>query len=100
VRGTDGPALVDGRGDGRCAGVRPEDIRIGDGAGLAARVAGVEYLGADSIVTCVAGTETLAVRAPGRVTLGEGTPLRLTWSRDALHFFDVESGQAAKPEDR
>src|SRR5207244_1941882 len=47
VRGTDGPALVDGRGNGRCLGVRPEDIRIGDGTGLAARVAGGGSLGED-----------------------------------------------------
>src|SRR5207237_184843 len=62
VRGTDGPVMLDERG-GTLVGVRPEDVRLTDGAGVAARVVTVEYLGADSIVTCAAGSEMLAIRA-------------------------------------
>src|SRR5262245_58963638 len=52
VAGTDGPAVLPGAGEDRLLGVRPEALRLVEGAGLAARVLGVEYLGADSIVTC------------------------------------------------
>src|SRR5205823_7667991 len=93
VGGTDGPVMLDERGGGTLLGVRPEEMRLIDGAGLAARVVTVEYLGADSIVTCAAGAEMLALRAPGRVELSDGTPVRLTWHPDAVHLFDAVSGQ-------
>ena len=70
-----------------------EEVRLTNGAGLAARVVTVEYLGADSIVTCAAGAEMLALRAPGRVELSDGTPVRLTWHPDAVHLFDAVSGK-------
>ena len=93
VGGTDGPVMLDGRGGGTLLGVRPEEVRLIDGAGLAARVVTVEYLGADSIVTCAVGTEMFAIRAPGRVDLTEGASVRLTWSPDAVHGFDAVSGK-------
>ena len=92
VHGTDGPLVCEGRGDGTLLGVRPEEMRLGASAGLAARVVTVEYLGADSIVTCAAGAQALAVRAPGRVELAPGAPVQLTWSPDAVHLFDAASG--------
>jgi len=61
-------------------------------AGIGASVAGVEYLGADSIVTCAVGRQTLAVRAPGRITLAPGAPVRLSWSPEVIHVFDAQSG--------
>jgi sn-glycerol 3-phosphate transport system ATP-binding protein len=76
---------------GRLVGVRPEDVRLGD-AGLAARVTAVEYLGPDTIVTCAAGSDTIAVRAPGRVELTEGKATHLTWAPAAQHVFDAATG--------
>ena len=76
---------------GRLIGVRPEDVRLGDG-GLPALVTAVEYLGPDTIVTCAAGTETIAVRAPGRVELTEGKATHLSWAPAAQHVFDAASG--------
>ena len=78
---------------GRLLGVRPEDVRLGDAGTLAARVVTVEYLGADSIVTCAAGAETIAVRVPGRVELAEGASVRLAWSPNAVHLFEAASGR-------
>jgi sn-glycerol 3-phosphate transport system ATP-binding protein len=100
IAGTDGPPLLGARGTGLLLGVRPEHVHI-DGrsgvgmvsAGIDARVGNVEYLGADSILTCRVGGQTLAVRAPGRVTLSAGAPVRLSWSPDATHVFDVQSGR-------
>jgi sn-glycerol 3-phosphate transport system ATP-binding protein len=97
VRGTDGPAVSPGQGKGVRFGVRPEDIALSSGPGLAARVATVEYLGADSIVTCSAGGQTLAVRAPGRVELSEGASVTLAWKPEATHLFDAISGTRRHP---
>jgi sn-glycerol 3-phosphate transport system ATP-binding protein len=91
-------ALEDAPGsDGVLLGVRPEDVTLTGGTGLAARVAGVEYLGADSIVTCAAGSQTLAVRAPGRVELPAGAPVTLAWKPEATHLFDAATGQRRGP---
>jgi sn-glycerol 3-phosphate transport system ATP-binding protein len=92
VRGTDGPAVSSGRGAGLLLGVRPEDVSLGGGSGLAARVTTVEYLGADSIVTCAAGRQALAVRAPGRVDLTLGAAVTLAWKPEATHLFDAATG--------
>ena len=92
VRGTGGPSLVAGKGQGLRLGVRPEDVAFTRGPGLAARVVGVEYLGADTIVTCDAGGQRLAVRAPGRVELPDGAPVTVGWPAGAAHLFDATSG--------
>jgi len=99
IAGSAGPVVLPGRGAGLSLGVRPEDIRLAshggrlasDG-GLSATVTAVEYLGADSILSCAAGTQTLAVRAPGRVELLPGAAVHLSWSKDAVHVFDPERG--------
>jgi sn-glycerol 3-phosphate transport system ATP-binding protein len=92
VDGTDGPVIAPGRGAGLCLGVRPEEIRLASDSGLRAAVKTVEYLGADSILACAAGTQALAVRAPGRVELPTGAPVHLTWNKDAVHVFDLQRG--------
>ena len=85
--------VTDSRREGGLLGVRPEDVRLGEGGALAARVVAVEYLGADSIVMCAAGAETIAVRAPGRVQLVPGAAVRLGWDPDAVHLFEAASGR-------
>jgi sn-glycerol 3-phosphate transport system ATP-binding protein len=93
VRGTAGPVVLEGPGHGRLLGVRPEDVRLTAGEGLAVRVQSVEYLGADSIVIGALGSETLAVRAPGRVDPPPGAVTCVTWSPRAVHVFDETSGR-------
>jgi sn-glycerol 3-phosphate transport system ATP-binding protein len=95
IAGTDGPPLLAGRGTGRLLGIRPEDVRMDvrvGAEGVSATVKSVEYLGADSILTCAVGSQTLAVRAPGRETQSPGAPVRLSWTPDATHVFDSQSG--------
>jgi len=92
IAGTAGPVVLPGRGAGLSLGVRPEDIRLGPAGGLGATVTAVEYLGADSILSCAAGTQSLAVRVPGRVDLSPGATVHLYWSKDAVHIFDPERG--------
>jgi sn-glycerol 3-phosphate transport system ATP-binding protein len=93
VAGTDGPSVLTGRGAGLLLGVRPEDIDLVPSGGLAAVVSTIEYLGADSIVTCGAGGQQLAVRAPRRVELPIGTRVHLAWGKDTAHVFDAATGR-------
>ena len=92
IAGTKGPIVLPGRGAGLLLGVRPEEIHLASDGGVRAAVATVEYLGADSILTCAVGDQTLAVRASGRVALPAGAPVHLTWSKDAVHVFDSQRG--------
>jgi sn-glycerol 3-phosphate transport system ATP-binding protein len=92
IRGTTGPIVRRGQGGGRLLGVRPEDVRVTDGGGLALRVVSVEYLGADSIVMGTVGSETLAVRAAGHPDLAPGTWTSVTWPPGTAHVFDEATG--------
>ena len=76
---------------GQLIGVRPEDIQIGKD-GIDATVEGVEYLGADSIVACRAGTEPITVRVPRAVRFAAGAPVKLSWNQSSVHYFDAASG--------
>ena len=78
-------------GDGLLLGVRPEHVRLG-ADGIAARVETVEYLGADSIVTCRVGAQLLTARQPGQISLARSSDARLSWDREAVHLFDAASG--------
>ena len=78
-------------GEGYLLGVRPEHVRLG-AHGILARVETVEYLGADSIVTCRVGPQALTARLPGQVGLARGSEVRLAWEQDAVHLFDAANG--------
>jgi sn-glycerol 3-phosphate transport system ATP-binding protein len=69
-------------------GVRPESITLRDDDGVPAVVQGVEYLGADLVLRCGVGTQTLLVRAPGRQQAQAGDAVRLHWQAHDAHGFD------------
>jgi sn-glycerol 3-phosphate transport system ATP-binding protein len=92
VRGTRGPALFKGRGEGLVVGVRPEAMHLTTAHGLEAEVVAAEYLGADTVLTCKLGQETLALRAPGQLPHGAGTAVRIAADPAALHLFDARTG--------
>jgi sn-glycerol 3-phosphate transport system ATP-binding protein len=73
-------------------GIRPEDVVLG-GEGMPARVQSVEFLGADTVVTCLLGTQTLTARVPGRASLAPGAAVRAGWRAQHAHFFDAASGR-------
>jgi sn-glycerol 3-phosphate transport system ATP-binding protein len=68
-------------------GVRPEAITLRDD-GLPAVVHGVEYLGADLVLRCGVGTQTLLVRAAGHHRAQPGDAVRLHWHAHDAHGFD------------
>ena len=91
IKGSQGAAIYPGRGEGLLLGVRPENIQLVS-SGVPATVESAEYLGADSILACKAGSETLIVRAQGKVALAPGAGVHLSWPQEAMHIFDAASG--------
>ena len=81
---------------GFLTGVRAEDVRLvpPSGNGADAKVASVEYLGADTIVglTGKAG-EAIAVRVPGRAGARIGESAGFVWDKTREHRFDRASGR-------
>jgi sn-glycerol 3-phosphate transport system ATP-binding protein len=69
-------------------GVRPEDITLG--GRVPATVLSIEYLGADLILHCGVGSETLTVRTGGQADLAAGSQVLLDWHATALHHFDPQ----------
>jgi sn-glycerol 3-phosphate transport system ATP-binding protein len=78
--------------NGAITGVRPEDMALG-GDGIEARVASVEYLGADSLVAAKANEHSLLVRVPGRARVRAGDAVRISWHKDNEHHFDKTTGE-------
>ncbi len=93
IEGLDHPYLLDPPDEDLSLGIRPEDIEISDGAGVPATVIDLEYLGADSIVDCRIGDQTVSVRIHGRMRIEPGTQVNLVWSLENVHFFYSSTGQ-------
>lgn len=98
IAGTAGPAVAPANGAPGTLGVRPEHITIGRDGGFEAWVEGIEYLGADSLLTCRIGEQALAVRVSGRTGLSQGEVARLSWARGAQHLFDAATGRRTEDE--
>jgi sn-glycerol 3-phosphate transport system ATP-binding protein len=90
IAGTDAAILPDATQD-LLLGIRPEDVTLGD-AGLAVRVQSAEFLGADTVVTCMLGSQILTARVPGKATLAPGAAIHAGWRSEHGHFFDAASG--------
>ncbi len=101
VAGTEGPAVAPADCSGLTLGVRPEHVSLAFDRGVPATVAAIEYLGADSLVTCRLGATTLAARVPGSVGLARGDLTRLSWATGAQHLFlpdGVRRADSAQPQ--
>ncbi|MCP5367917.1 MAG: ABC transporter ATP-binding protein [Hyphomicrobiales bacterium] len=84
------PDLGGGAGGG-WVGVRPEHVDLegcGEGGGLAATVAAVDYLGAETVVRLHRNGETLMARREGRLRLDPGATVVAAWPRGRVHVFD------------
>ena len=82
-------------GAGAYLGVRPEDILLGApaGQGIAATVQSLEYLGADLVLRCCIGSESITLRASGQSQAEPGQQLRLAWPEHAAHLFDAQGAR-------
>ncbi|MEO7548138.1 MAG: ABC transporter ATP-binding protein [Ramlibacter sp.] len=74
--------------DAHWLGVRPEAVSLG--GQVAATVRSIEYLGADLILHCGIGSETLTVRTGGQAELAPGSPVLLAWPAAAMHHFNAQ----------
>jgi sn-glycerol 3-phosphate transport system ATP-binding protein len=70
-------------------GVRPEDIALDANGPIAADVRSVEYLGADLVLACAIGSQTLLVRTTGQHQAAPGQRIGLRWTPHHLHAFDA-----------
>ena len=79
-------------------GVRPEHVRV-DAADpvAAATVQEVEPTGADTLVLCGLGSQTITASVRDRVRLALGAPVSLGFAAERLHWFDAETGLALRP---
>ncbi len=79
--------------EGRCLGVRPEDITLG--GPVPATVQSFEYLGADLVLRCAVGSEQIIVRAEGRTDIAAGASIGLRWHGRDEHYFDAQGARIA-----
>jgi sn-glycerol 3-phosphate transport system ATP-binding protein len=79
-------SFPEGPPEAHVLGVRPESIHMAD-SGLAATVTGLEYLGADTLVTCKTGDCDVIVRKEGKARLAAGDRVHLCWSEADAHWF-------------
>jgi sn-glycerol 3-phosphate transport system ATP-binding protein len=92
IAGTLGPAVAPAELSGATLGVRPEHVALGRETGVEAQVETLEYLGADSLITCRIGAHAFAARVAGRTGLTSGDRTRVSWVSGAQHFFDEANG--------
>ena len=72
-------------------GVRPEAVRLAaPGEGIDAVVRSAEYLGADLVLHCAVGSETVLMRTDGQLRVEPGTAVRLDWATHEVHGFDAD----------
>jgi len=91
MRGTGGPIFAPPSEGDLLGGIRPETLTLGE-QGIPAVVSHAEYLGADTVLSCMAAGVNLLARLPGRVVLANGTPVRLA-TGEPIHVFDAASGR-------
>jgi sn-glycerol 3-phosphate transport system ATP-binding protein len=92
---------------GHLHGVRPEKVALAHlssapsfepgECSIEGIVESVEYLGADSVVTLRAGTETFAARLPGAPTFTVGQSVAANWHSSDEYTFDAASGRRIAP---
>ncbi len=83
-----GSSVAAGMNGAATIGIRPEDIAL-DAAGVAAEVRSVEYLGADLVLACTIGSQTVLVRTDGQHQAAAGERIGLRWAAHDVHAFDA-----------
>ena len=76
--------------DALAIGIRPEAASL-RGDGMAATVAAVEYLGADTLIDTRVADQSFIVRLPGRTSAAVGETVHVSWDPNDAHWFDLSS---------
>lgn len=88
--------LADGKATGLLLGIRPEAVERASAerpATLRGTVSAIEFLGADTLLDCTVGTQTLQLRLAGGADVDRGELLDLHLPPQELHLFDAATGQ-------
>jgi ABC-type sugar transport system ATPase subunit len=86
--------------DGECVlGLRPEDVRLGDGPVLAS-VALVEHLGSVALATLSCAGQEFVAQASPDTTLGRGDRVRVALDPATFYVFDKSGAALRTPGDR
>lgn len=88
------PVSREGRQGGLTLGVRPEHVRLSDGAGLRGRVIAAEYLGTTQIVTVETAYGEIKARTASSHAIRTDETIGLEFDRRTLTLFDAASGRA------
>jgi len=84
--------------DGRVRlGIRPEDIALVAGDGIAGSIYGAENHGAEIIAVIEAGGHRLRATVPAKTPTALNQPVRIAFAQPRLHFFDPLSGRNLRP---
>jgi len=81
-----------GRGGAVRLGIRSENVSIGPGAAVEARVHHVENHGVEKVVTLRAEDHLFNATIPATVPIRIDSAVRFAWDAAKLHFFDAETG--------
>jgi len=73
-------------------GIRPEDIMLGSGAPVEARVHDVENHGVEKIVTLRVGDNTLRATVPANTAIAIEDAVRFAWNQEKVVLFDKDTG--------
>ncbi len=73
-------------------GIRSEDVTVGPGEAVSARVHDVENHGVEKIVTLCVDDLYFKATAPSSLTLKIDGTTKFSFSQDKLHFFDRQTG--------
>jgi multiple sugar transport system ATP-binding protein len=77
-------------------GVRPEHVRLNDGARLRGQVFGVEYLGTTQIVSVTTAHGVVKARLASNLKASVGDSVGLEFRPDKISLFDAASGRAVR----
>jgi sn-glycerol 3-phosphate transport system ATP-binding protein len=76
--------------DPLAVGIRPEAAHLA-ADGVAATVAAVEYLGADTLIETRIGEQSVIVRQAGRTSANVGETVHIRWEPAAAHWFSLST---------
>jgi multiple sugar transport system ATP-binding protein len=88
-----------GRRTKLCVGIRPEHVRLVDNGGIESSVYGVENHGVEMIVTFRVAHHFVRATVPTTTRVAPNQLVRIAFSQDELHLFDLETTENLKQPD-
>ena len=90
------PQSIDGANGSMSFGVRPEHVRLDDGAAYRGRVKATEYLGTTQIVTLETANGDIKARVASSDKVSVGDQTGLTFDPRTITLFDADTGAALR----